>query len=497
MKRSVLAMLAGGVVLVTAAGLWWKLGSSLGRGAPGNEMSPEAEAASLESAPEGDSSGHVVTLTEEKLTATSIQIAEVSRHRMQPCNTVPGRLRYDDQRHVEVRVASGGILTSVLVKPGDRVTAGQVLAELNSAEVGNARADVLQRESELVLATKQRDWDQAICKGLKQMNAAIQQRLPLEQIEQQFRDVPLGSFREQVLTNYSQLILAESLTQSALDSATTGAVPRKLLQERQSERDSAEAALQGTLEQLLFSASQTCRQAEIMVEDSQRRLRISRQNVATLLGTFGGQGSFETSTSDFPEVLSLVQIRAPFAGTIEQRRFSISERVADNDAVFVLADTSTLWVAADLRDRDRGALTLQTGDQVEVFLSPHDGIPEKATVSFVGREVDPTNNAIPLIAVLPNASGTLRPGMFVQVRVPVAEGRDVLAVPESAVMEHESQAFVFMPEGHQTFRRVDISTAQRMDDLVEVVTGLSSGDRIVVSGGFILKSELLLEGEEE
>ena len=191
-----------------------------------------------------------------------------------------------------------------------------------------------------------------------------------------------------------------------------------------------------------------------------------------------------------------MQLRAPFAGTIERRQFSPSERVAVGDGLLTLADTSTLWVSADLREREWNALVLKPGDEIRVEPSTPGARPLAARVHFVGREVDPSTNAIPLVAVIDNADGHLRPGMFVQVAVPLAESRQALTVPESAVLEHDQRTFVFSPDNDGSFRRIDIITGMRVDGAVEVISGLSADEQVVATGGFYLKSEMLLQGEE-
>lgn len=119
-----------------------------------------------------------------------------------------------------------------------------------------------------------------------------------------------------------------------------------------------------------------------------------------------------------------------------------------------------------------------------------------ARVIYVGREVDPTSNSVPLVASIDNSQGMLRPGMYVRVRIPVGETSEAVAVPEAALAEHESRSFLFVADDRNTFRRVDVVTGQRCGDLVEILSGISAGDRVVVAGTFGLKSSLLLEGEE-
>lgn len=449
-------------------------------------------------------SSTTVTLPAGKLKAAGILLTEVSRAQLRQENKVPGRLRYDDRRHIEVRSATSGIITAVRVNPGDQVNAGDVLIELSSPEVGNARADVLQRMAGLKLATESRAWEKEISEGLGKLTEAIRDRMPVDRIKREFKSVTLGKNREQLLSAYSDLLLAETLLNSIRDNAKNGVVPGRMIEERTNTRDNAEAALLTALESLLYESRVTLRQADAAVEDAERRLQISQQAVQTLLGLNAGatlnvvsddkmEGENVTSAE---ETLSLIKLRAPFAGTVERRHFSPGERVAAGDGLLTLADTSTLWVAADLRERDWKALVLKTGDEILVETAAPEVHALSAFVHFVGREVDPATNAIPLVAVVDNSDGRLRPGMFVRVTVPLAESREVLTIPESAVLEHDHQTFVFSPVAEDEFRRINIIPGLRVADMVEVVSGLNIGERVVSSGGFYLKSEMLLEGEE-
>ena len=449
-----------------------------------------------------------VQLTPDKLKASDIQLATVERTQLRPESKVPGRLKYDDRRHVEVRSATGGIVTAVHVNPGDQVKAGDVLIEISSPEVGSVRADVLQRTAELKLAVESREWEKAICEGLAKLSQAIRDRKPVEGIKREFKNVTLGKNREQLLSAYSDLLLAESLVSAARESANSGIVPGRLIAERTNNRDNAEAVLLTALESLTYTTNVSRRHAEAVVEDAERRLRISRQSVLTLLGHSAADENPASSVSenkapdgkatetDIPESLSLVQLSAPFAGTIERRNFSPSERVAAGDGLLTLADTATLWVAADLREREWNALILKAGDKILVEPATPGAEPMVAHVHFVGREVDPATNAIPLVAVIDNANGQLRPGMFVRVVVPLAESREALTVPESSVLEHDGHTFVFVPDGDASFHRVDFIPGLHVNGKVEVVSGLNAEQDVVSHGGFYLKSEMLLEGEE-
>ena len=119
-----------------------------------------------------------------------------------------------------------------------------------------------------------------------------------------------------------------------------------------------------------------------------------------------------------------------------------------------------------------------------------------ASVYYIGREVSTQTNAVPLVATISNADGLLRPGLFVRVLLPLAESREVLAVPESAICEHDSKSFVFVTKGERTFQQVVIEKGVQEDHWVEVKSGLTGTESVVDHGAFALKSELLLEREE-
>ncbi|SFI15012.1 efflux RND transporter periplasmic adaptor subunit [Planctomicrobium piriforme] len=432
----------------------------------------------------------VVTLSPAKQQAIGIQLTAAIEKEMQPMATVPGRLQYDDTRHIEVKASTSGILTKVLVGPGTVVSEGDVLAVESSPEVGTARADVLRRRAEYELAKQKYEWRRSACEGLRQLVAAVRSGSDPQSIVDKLDSTTLGAYREQVVSAYSRFRLAKSLA-DAVDQGSAGALSGRIVQERMSERDAAQAALQAVTEQSLFEACQASSLAKLEVDDAERRLKISRQNVEMLLG----YAESEQLEADAPS-LSLVEVRAPIDGTIEARTYSTQERVQLGNCLFVLANTSRLWVSADIREQQWAALGLRPG-QALAITSP--AMPDQmltSTVEFVGREVNPATNAVPLVATINNESGHLRPGQFVRVQLPLGEPRKAVAVPESAVVEHDGRRFVFVPVEAGQFRRVDVTTGIQDEDWTEIRAGLSAGERVVSHGAFELKSELLLEKEE-
>ncbi|MFO0059512.1 MAG: efflux RND transporter periplasmic adaptor subunit [Planctomyces sp.] len=492
-----MALVCGAVVVLGGGGwfAWSRQFSASGIVSAGSAALAEV-AGGDEAAAESGASLRQVRLTPEKTAAAGFSMATAVSQSLQHEHLVPGRIQYDDRRHVVVRSATAGIVVRLLVRPGQQVQRGEVLLEVNSSEVGDARADVLQRTSELQVAQESSKWARETCEGLAALSQSIRQRASIDSIRQQFRSVVLGKSREVLLSTYSELLLAEVQWKTAEENAKAGVIPGRVVIEKRQAYDQLEETLTSQLEERSFEARQLQLQTESRQQDAERRLRIARQHVRTLLGS-AEDDAVSAEAGESESALSVIQLRAPFAGSVEQLNISSTERVEASAPLLTLADTTTLWVAADLRQREWRALQLQPGDKVRVIPAVEGMEPREATIHFAGREVDPTTNAVPLVSVIDNADGRLRPGMFVRVAIPVAAPRTTLTVPESSLLEHDRQPFVFVPAGQDLYERVDVQPGLRTDGLVEIVQGLREGDRVVAEGAFFLKSELLLQGESE
>lgn len=477
------------VVLLCGAAVTW---SQWHRAGESDSEKPSAEQAASTAA----ANENLVILGDGKLASLDIRVEEAAPHPMQDLHVVPGRIQYDSRKRIEIPAVAGGILTQVAIMPGDRVTKGQVLAVVSSPEVGTARTEVHHSRENWELATKKREWEDQIAQNVSALikefktgvsESALDKRY--QEIEKRFQGKTLGKSRDDLMSAYARYLLAETL---AKDSNAAGAtvLPTVTILQRVAERRSAEAALKAACEQAGFDVQRQKRMAEIDEGDALRRLNISIEQLKTLLGYWPDPVSEEATSGD---VLSRVEIRAPFAGTIEEKRVAQSARVQKLDTLFVLADTKNLWVAADIREQDWRALGISVGQDLTVETPALPGRQLTARVSYVGRQVVPETNSVPLIAEIANADGLLRPGLFVRVVIPVGSSKNLLCIPAAAVVSHENVKFVFVQEGPKTFRRVDVVTGMQTDQWVEITQGIKAGAPVVVQGAMMLKSELLVE----
>ncbi len=183
------------------------------------------------------------------------------------------------------------------------------------------------------------------------------------------------------------------------------------------------------------------------------------------------------------------------SGQIEKRLFSKTERVDAGDSLFIVADPSSLWVSAEIREQEWSALALGSGSVLKVTVPALGNATFDAKVYYIGREVDRAGNSLPLIGELPNPDGKLRPGLFVQVQLAVGAREDALAVPEAAVQTNDGQTVVYIEQSSGKYRAQLVETGPSRGGWVEIRKGLSGGEKVVTRGAFLLKSEHLLESE--
>jgi cobalt-zinc-cadmium efflux system membrane fusion protein len=248
------------------------------------------------------------------------------------------------------------------------------------------------------------------------------------------------------------------------------------------------ASFKSICEQAAFESKRDSQQAAAELDAAARAVEVSKDRLAVLIGPHGAHTP-EANRSEF-------QLTAPFDARVEELLAVESSRFGAGESMFVLADTRTVWVAAQIHQRDWHALSLATDQTLRLTVPAMPDTEFWAKVRFVGATVSPATLSIPLVAELSNDDELFRPGMFVWVDVPIAKPQDTLAVPVAAVQRHEGDAFVFVDTGEGEYQRVDVKTGIETSEWVEVTRGLADGAQVVTHGAFYLKSELLLEEDE-
>lgn len=188
------------------------------------------------------------------------------------------------------------------------------------------------------------------------------------------------------------------------------------------------------------------------------------------------------STHTIPEYMYVV---SPIDGFILARNTFPGLKFEKNMEFYRIADLSRVWIIANLFDSDGsnfrpGAVARITLlDQKRRF---------SARVSDILPEADPTTQTLKLRLEAENPNLALRPGMFVNVELPV-RARPGLSVPDDAVLDSGLSKHVFVEQGNGNFELRQVETGEHFADHVQILAGLTQGDRVVVSGTFLVDSE--------
>ncbi|MBS7779287.1 efflux RND transporter periplasmic adaptor subunit [Acidovorax sp. CCYZU-2555] len=187
-------------------------------------------------------------------------------------------------------------------------------------------------------------------------------------------------------------------------------------------------------------------------------------------------------------------IRAPFAGVLGIRRVHEGQYLNPADAVVSLVDARTLH--ANFALDEQASPQLKPGQAVTLRI---DAYPERRFSARI-TAVDPLiarSRTVQLQATLGNADGALRPGMFAQVEVARPDARQALTLPETAVTytAYGETVFIAQPGEGQALsvKRIAVTTGARQGGRVQIVSGLSAGDKVVTSGQLKLVDGMAVE----
>ena len=246
------------------------------------------------------------------------------------------------------------------------------------------------------------------------------------------------------------------------------AVAQQTLELRRAEARNAEAAV----------ASQRAGVAK--VEEQLHRFGLSDADLSRLTPEEGRSAHRNASHA---------VLRAPASGIVTKYEVASGELVEPDRELFTITDLSTVWVLADVYEKDLAKVA--PGVDVEVRVDAYPDRVFKGRLTYVSVAIDPKTRTAKVRCVVPNQDSALKTDMFARVAIPTAEQRRAVTVPIEAIQQVDGQSVVFQQESPTRFIRRDIEIGSTVDKHVEVVKGLAAGVRIVAAGSFYLKTALL------
>lgn len=431
----------------------------------------------------------IVKFPKEKWPVADLKTAAVATGDMEDDVWVTGKIGLNEDHLAHISPIVSGIVRSVPARLGEHVEKGQQLAIIDSKEVGNAKLTLLKERFDVKAATAEAEWQKTIYANTQLLIAALGRSATTADIEKALADKPMGDYRQQLMTAYVRrnqtAIDLERIRGLSTDGVTSG---RQLIA-AQSDAESAEASFRSLVEQIKFSSNQEKLLAEQRLQSAKTAEAVS-ESALVILG-FSPAAIAAMDPIAEQEKVAFYPVLAPFTGIVIEKDAVLSELKGPGDNMFTIADLATVWVQADIFEEHIPDLMGLPGKKIAFRCSSYPNKKFAATVFYTGDVVDQKTRSLRLRAVVDNPERLLKPGMFVDVRIPYGARSNVVRVPEDAVMRDDKVSYVFVYRDGDQFERRNVDIGETDEEYAEVRTGLKVGEQVVVKGGFALKSEML------
>ncbi len=223
--------------------------------------------------------------------------------------------------------------------------------------------------------------------------------------------------------------------------------------------------------------------AKAELEKSSAELRAAQDKLRLLGGSAKADGA---ANSTFPVV-------APLAGTVIQKKATVGELGTPSDPLFTVADLSKVWIEANLTEDTLAKVKVGSAATVTVTAYPVERF--SGRVTYIASLLDKDSRTIPARIEVENKDGRLKPEMFATATIETsgagaASKREVLSVPDAAILLLQGQPTIFVQE-HGGYEPRAIEPGEKLSGRTVIKSGVEAGEKVVTAGAYALKARLL------
>ncbi len=474
-----------------------------------------------------------------------VELAEASVQSLDETVTVQGTLQPAEGKSTRVAAVAPGRLVSVLVREGDRVTAGQVLATLdsrpqraaaNSAAAATNAATAQVRQSQLSAQATASDQSSGVQLAQAALDAAQTEtanalqaaQTSLELAESDWKKLQAGTRPQEIAQAEATLKQIEATrARAATEVERTGYLFEKGVMARRQSDDAktalavAESVVEAQRQQVALlkegarveerqAAELRVRQAREALSQAKRtgaakraqaeaalkqarqgvlQVAAKRQEIQTSYAT-AAQKRAEESAAQVQA--SYTQLTAPLSGVIVRRSLNPGDQADPATPILELANLDTLNLVASVPATEGARLRVG----MPATLTLEGGMTASARVLSVGQ-VDPQTGLLGLRLVVDNTQGKLKAGSFATAKVTIRRTPQAIVIPKTSVLSKDGKSVVFTlgsdGKAHQKNLQLGIET----EKVIEVQQGLKAGEKVIVTGGYELAEGNSVKEEEK
>jgi len=502
----------------------------------------QAKSATRDTTPETDTD--TITLPASGKEAIQIETAPARLENLHSDLLTTGQILFPSDQTVKISPRLQGRVRQVFVHVGDHVRLGQTLAILDSVDAATAQTTEHQNENKLrqarlnvtrvarlyQLGTPEVTQAQATLDQAKAATAAAKDVLertreqakiggftqkPVEDARNAFVSAKLALSQAQ-----SDLALAErdrarkaKLVEIGVAARSDLEVSDNVLEKAragvQSDQEGVELAQQAVERELKafkanLYASQQIQQAEaayqqasLQQEAAERALRLTKAAITRdLMQARSDLQSAQYDLENSQRTLELLghpnsdgtlPVTSPISGIVTERNVSAGQIVDQSQMtpwqMFTISNANTVWVDADVYEKDIAAIRLRAPVSIHVAALP--GSAFHGSVLHIAPTLDPKTHAVRVRAEIANSKGLLKDGMYADVTISERGRRPDLTVPLAAIQHDGDNDYIYVVSGAQ-YRKRQVKLGPSLGDRCVVLSGLRAGEQVVTHGALFL-----------
>lgn len=407
----------------------------------------KSEAANLLAASKDAGGPNLVKLTPETESALNLGCEKVAMRSVDFAVRSTGEVQANSNLTTKVSTPVSGRIIEVLVNIGDHVKEGQTLASIRSQDIEQTEADLLQNASQVRSDLK---------RELLQIDSDITQ------------DRAQLGLSQSTYTRVKGLLDEKIASKADFESAKT-------------QYDKDRITIDGLTSKRQATISLSAERLTLMTEPLKQKLH--------LLGVSEKQIADVFRTGKLNPVIPVV---SPETGVVTERLVNAGELADPSKALFTIADFDSVWLKADVYEKDISKV--KVGQPIELEVDSFPGQKFIGKLNYVADSINPETRTLTVRAEVLNPGCKLKPKMFARMKILVGKAR-VLTLPKLAVQDAEDCKVVYVPVGKGSYREQPIKLGGESGNLEEVIAGLKEGEPVVVKGSFELRSESLKQSE--
>ena len=382
-------------------------------------------------------------------------------------------------RSAVIYTKTAGYLQEVRVRPGDRVTAGQVVATVDHAQLD---AQVAQAQAALAAAQSGVQTAQVAVATARAQSSNAQAALASARAN-------LGNAQAGVAKAQATLADAQETQQRTADLVRQGAEAQQNLDDVTAQAQTAQADLN--------AASAQVRVAQAQVAQAQAQLAAAVQQVASATSQVKTQqaqvANQQAALRNAQIAVADTTIEAPFDGIVVSRILDPGAYVTPGTSTPILQIANLDQIDVLVNVTEVQMASLRVGAPVQIRVDAYPDRTFQGRVSRIAGGIDPMTRTVEAEIDIPNPGHLLRPGMYATVSLATGEDTNVLVIPLASLVTVGDQHAVWVVTDNVAHQR-PVAVGRAVGDQVEVTGGLSDGDLIVARGVDLVRDGQRVQG---